>query len=633
MVAMLLAGAARGQDAGISSTSVTEGAQPTEMDALKASFDARLNAANRQIQELREQMRTLLAQKPQQAAGWQAQWMSQKRKLDFVTFDGYFRIRPELFYNFNLWGTDSAGVPYTDPAGYSLWPASPVKNAEKTNAGVNMRFRVEPTINVSEEVRIRAQFDILDNVVMGSTPDYSYSLNSTNNYRNDRTQFGLFSTSQTPPRSGINSVNDAITLKRVWAEVSTPVGVLRFGRMPAQWGLGILYNDGSGIDGDFGDNLDRVTFTVEPVHGWFIIPMFEINSEGALSGRSQNGGQPFDLSNTDDVHAYMIAVVRKDTEAERRQKLEGNRVVLNYGLHFGYRHQPNESVAALSPFTADGQLPSAAGTAWAPRRASIFVTDLWFKAEHKKWRFEAEVASQLGTIGNRAVTALGGTDPNQNQSLYVYQIGGVIQGEYRFLNGDLQVGGELGVASGDRAPGFGVYARRGTGTNANYAPPRGAIDGPQYRCGAGGSCQDNEIWNFNFNPAYRVDMILYREILGGITDSIYLKPSIKYRITQGFEVWLHAIYSRAMFASSTPAAASYPVDANGNPVGLDSSLGIELNVGARYETTDGFFGQVQYGVLFPLQGFSRTPGDNPLDSTFVNLNIAHAVRGVVGVRF
>ena len=31
-------------------------------------------------------------------------------------------------------------------------------------------------------------------------------------------------------------------------------------------------------------------------------------------------------------------------------------------------------------------------------------------------------------------------------------------------------------------------------------------------------------------------MILYREILGGITDSLYIKPRASYRITTGFHV-------------------------------------------------------------------------------------------------
>ena len=36
-------------------------------------------------------------------------------------------------------------------------------------ASANMRLRVEPTLNVSERVRVKAQIDVLDNYVLGSS--------------------------------------------------------------------------------------------------------------------------------------------------------------------------------------------------------------------------------------------------------------------------------------------------------------------------------------------------------------------------------------------------------------------------------------------------------------------------------
>jgi uncharacterized protein (TIGR04551 family) len=201
----------------------------------------------------------------------------------------------------------------------------------------------------------------------------------------------------------------------------------------------------------------------------------------------------------------------------------------------------------------------------------------------------------------------------------MYQFGAVLQAEYRFLNGDLEIGLEVGFASGDKAPGFGLYPRRnGAGSTGNTSP--GDIDGRQYSCGTA-TCPDNEIRNFTYNPDYRVDMILYREILGGITDSLYFKPRARYRITQGLEVFAAGIYSRAIFAESTPSALY------GN---TDPSLGIELNAGVRYETEDGFFGQLQYGILFPLSGMTRQDGIT--GNAVINDN-PQAVRAVVGIKF
>ena len=133
----------------------------TDAESLRRDLDA----ARREVKEMHEEMRAQLATQSV-SQGWQEDWVDEKRKLELVTFDGYLRVRPELFYHFDL------GRP-PDPAGYTLWPSSSTSAAEKTNAGVNMRFRFEPTINISEEVRIRAQIDALDNLVWGSTPDYA----------------------------------------------------------------------------------------------------------------------------------------------------------------------------------------------------------------------------------------------------------------------------------------------------------------------------------------------------------------------------------------------------------------------------------------------------------------------------
>ena len=121
-------------------------------------------------------------------------------------------------------------------------------------------------------------------------------------------------------------------------------------------------------------------------------------------------------------------------------------------------------------------------------------------------------------------------------------------------------------------------------------------------------------------------MILYREILGGVTDSLYFKPKAKYRITQGFEAFASAIYSRTLFPESAPGAA-YNLS--------NASLGVEINGGARYETEDGFYGQLQYGILFPLEGFKKggTLVNGTSGGPAITLENPQALRAVVGIKF
>src|SRR5207302_5125149 len=199
-----------------------------------------------------------------------------------------------------------------DPAGYRLFARSPNNSntPEHTVAGANMRFRFEPTFNISEEVRIKMQVDALDNVIMGSNPDYAFSRNLS--YARD--PFSVFSDSQVPPSSAINGLTDSIAVKRIYGEVSTPVGLLRFGRMGSNWGLGMLHNDGNCLDCDYGDTVDRIQFVAEPISGWYIVPGIDFNVEGPQLTRSN--GVPLDLSNGDDAHSLVIAAARMDTASQ-----------------------------------------------------------------------------------------------------------------------------------------------------------------------------------------------------------------------------------------------------------------------------------------------------------------------------
>src|SRR4029078_3218530 len=82
---------------------------------------------------------------------------------------------------------------------------------------------------------------------------------------------GAFSNgTQAPVAQGINSDRAAVQVKRAWAEVAVPLGVLTFGRMPNHWGMGIFHNSGGDdpingaydYDADYGDTVDRASFSL-----------------------------------------------------------------------------------------------------------------------------------------------------------------------------------------------------------------------------------------------------------------------------------------------------------------------------------------------------------------------------------
>ena len=131
---------------------------------------------------------------------------------------------------------------------------------------------------------------------------------------------------------------------------------------------------------------------------------------------------------------------------------------------------------------------------------------------------------------------------------------------------------------------------------------------------------DDRVTNFRFNRAYQVDLILWRELLQGVTDAIYIKPGIRYEIISGLDVWANFIYSRALFGSSTPSSI---IDSSGELSG-HADLGIEIDLGAQYVSGDGFVAGVGYGVLFPLSGLNNRLED-------LDAGTAHMVRGWFGI--
>ena len=121
-----------------------------------------------------------------------------KKKMQIFEIDGYMRMRTDYLYNFNLGQNYTFAVQppimiggVTLPATSGLPPfpvplACPAPRRARHRAkpcgtkglgGANLRLRLEPTLNVTDQVRVHAQVDILDNTLMGSTPDSLVGIN------------------------------------------------------------------------------------------------------------------------------------------------------------------------------------------------------------------------------------------------------------------------------------------------------------------------------------------------------------------------------------------------------------------------------------------------------------------------
>ena len=101
-----------------------------------------------------------------------------------------------------------------------------------------MRLRTDLAVYApGNMVAVKARFDMLDNLQLGSLPE------------------GIPSASLTQ-----RSPADAFRVKRAWGEVLLPFGFLTAGRMGTQWGLGMVANGGDCLDCDSSDAADRIAF-------------------------------------------------------------------------------------------------------------------------------------------------------------------------------------------------------------------------------------------------------------------------------------------------------------------------------------------------------------------------------------
>jgi uncharacterized protein (TIGR04551 family) len=153
---------------------------------------------------------------------------------------------------------------------------------------------------------------------------------------------------------------------------------------------------------------------------------------------------------------------------------------------------------------------------------------------------------------------------------------------------EARFGGGLdgGYASGDPAPGFGAYPSLG-----NAMPAAGDLDGSQAR-----PPRDNRIDNFRFSPNYRIDRILFHQIIGTVTDAIYVRPHARARIVD---------IGPGTLGASVAVVGSWAVEPTSTPSGK-RALGVELDSTLTYRTPDGFLATLAHGVFVPGAAF-----DNP----------------------
>ena len=512
---------------------------------------------------------------------WQRDdWLLVAPKVSLLEVSGYLRLRGYWLNRLDFGVGDSmdrVGDPvYPDGDRYANLNGGIGRNYQ----GTSMRLRVEPRINLSETLQIVVMADLLDNLTLGSTPN-------TLLYRQTEPPVHILSTGQRPPQRNDNGLRDSLVVKRAYGRV-TALGEqleLRMGRMPDHWGLGMQYNNGDCLDCDYGTVVDRIVGTFK-MYGHAFALMADWVSKGPLIYPfGPLDPAPLDAVPWDDTMQLTARAWRADHPDDiQAQVLRGERVI-NYGLSARFRKQDEDFGQALystptdSPVAGPGydptRPPTAAQTQRSRRDALIFSGDTYGKLYQGKLELGGELAAEWGNFHEFPGTF--GASPGESKNIRIMRFGGLAEGLYH-LRADhhgARLGFKAGAASGDRAPGF------------------GALDATTSQRRAG----DLTVTNFQFSPDYHVDLLLFRRIIGTVTDAWFVRPEFSYRFDNDVATRLAMIYSQAFFSRSTPSG---PLGSRAErPMGLE--LDGELSYALDAPSDRGQFrAALLGGMLFPL---------------------------------
>jgi uncharacterized protein (TIGR04551 family) len=553
------------------------------------------------------------------------------------SLNGYFRVRGNYMNNLSVrriplerldedpfarWipvdnAPSTGGNGVLPQGGCTGPPQSPASQDQRCDGSAtltfaNMRLRMQPTISLSDNIRLHMMVDVFDNLILGSTPE----VKSVNQFgqipgRAPGVPVDSLTLTSPPPESFRNTVGDNIYVRRVWGEITnSTIGQLRFGRMGHQWGLGMLWNAGVGtnpleteLDSDFQSEIDRIQL-IGKFKGIFFGVSWDFASKGYIYNPIEDiQNIPVDASRLDDTRQWSFLLARRLEPLKREKRLATGKWVINGGAYFIYRTQDlSTSTAPLLGTINDIE------NAFVRRDAKVYMPDGWLQVLWKDLRLELEFAGIFGKIQN---ISPGEFPPGAEGAPFkLRQWGIAFEGEYRFLNKKLGVLLKGGMASGDPD----------------------VVGLSQYENLAAQPVGQKTVSNFSFHPDYRIDLILWRRIMGRIAGAYYLAPSVSYDIIRSdfgrvLGAQLDFIYSRAMYQQQ--AYASEP------------NLGAELDLSIYYRTEDGpsfkdgFYASAQFGILFPLNGLNYLEVDGIREPGTEGLSTSRAMvmRLILGIQF
>ncbi len=257
-------------------------------------------------------------------------------------------------------------------------------------------------------------------------------------------------------------------------------------------------------------------------------------------------GPQLDSVTWDDVPEYAVRLQKLTHPDDIREETSQGHNVLDFGLHNSFRRQSADLIPGYYGTTFDPAAPVRQDTdvtdptnntfsSREERHAFLYSGNAYMKLYTPRIELDWESAVRAGSFRDSLET--GDTrNPTKNT---ITQWATAF--ELSWWPDDRRRGPRLmlkgGAASGDSAPGWGALDKAGT--------QRGNINGKY----------DRTLNNFQMSPDYHVDLLMFRRIIGTVTDAWYVSPEARYFFNDAVEGRLRTVYSQTFFKSTSPGGA------------------------------------------------------------------------------
>ena len=299
--------------------------------------------------------------------------------------------------------------------GYSIKNSSlDASNKEKSYGLHHLILR--PRIEAADGITIRSRFDIFNYGANSNTGFTAYPSNQLGAI------WGSGVGTATPTNSSDSNVisqaqqPDTLQVTELYLTLTQEFGALVAGRIPLQFGLGMVHNAGNGNFDHWMDNRDVIGYKIV-MGNLFLLPMYGKVAEGSKTGTTS-------LEKNDDVTDIMIQFQYENPES---------------GMEMGLFYQ-GRSANSGNDVPEKGTDFIVGGAGAKLGRMSTKNISLYGLKDTKDYRFGVEASWQEGNLG--IVTA-------QDQEVELSGYGLAMEFDYRPENSRLNFGFRAGFATGD----------------------------------------------------------------------------------------------------------------------------------------------------------------------------------------